>query len=151
LKLARDLMQAAVTVSPALGVRELAWTLLEAGVEGACVVDAGRLVGVITAMDLVHREAKVPTPSTFPLLDALIPVPGAALAEAERMFAARAGEAMSHPPITVTAEAPLEQVASLLVGQHLTVLPVISGERLLGMITKASLLRALWGERPAGA
>lgn len=148
MKTARDLMQAPLTVAPSIGVKDLANLLLRERVDGACVVDGDRLVGVVTAMDLIHREKSVPSMGNFSFLDALIPVSPDAQAEVERMFASRAGELMSQPPITVQAEDLLVHIADLLVDRHLTVLPVLEHGRLLGMITKPTLLQAIWGAGP---
>ena len=74
MKTARELMESAVTVTADLAVRDLAVRLLDERVDGACVVDGERLVGVVTTMDLVFKEKQVHLPTMLYILDAVIPL-----------------------------------------------------------------------------
>jgi redox-sensitive bicupin YhaK (pirin superfamily)/CBS domain-containing protein len=53
-----------------------------------------------------------------------------------------AGEVMTSPVVTVPPDASLGQVARLLLERHISGVPVLEGERLVGLVSEADLLRA---------
>lgn len=132
------------SVSPDMPVRELARKLLESGRDGYCVVEDRTLVGIVTAMDLIFQEKQIRLPSFFAFLDSLVPV-GVERAHAEirKITGVTVRDVMSRDPVTVRFDAGLEQVATLMVERHLTLLPVVREDTLVGEITKPSVLRAI--------
>lgn len=148
---ARDVMDSRpLTVAPELSVRELASLLLQQGADGACVVDGGALRGVVTAMDLVFQQKKVHLPTVLTFMEAVIPMDlGRTRHEVEKMLGARVADIMSPHPVTVTPGADLSDVATLMVERHITLVPVLEGERLVGAITKASVLRSAFAQSGA--
>jgi CBS domain-containing protein len=143
MKTARDILEPAVTVSADLPVRELAARLLDAGIDGACVVDGDTLLGVVTTMDLVFKEKQVHLPTMLYILDAVIPLGSARDVDAElhKMAGSTAGDLMTRKVISVGPDAGLDEVATRMVEDHLTLVPVVDAGRLLGVVTKRSLLR----------
>ena len=151
MKTARDLLDPhPLVVGPDLPVAELARQLLAAHADGACVLRDGRLVGVVTSMDLVFREKRVHLPTFVALMDLVIPL-GVREAEAElhKVAGGRVAEIMSAAPVTVGPDARLDEIAALMVEQHLTLVPVVEGDALRGVVTKPSLLRATLAPPPA--
>lgn len=142
MKTAREIMTRPVLVGPHTGLRELAEQLLAERADGACVIEAGRLVGVVTTMDLVFREKKVHLPTLFTILDAVIPLGSLDKVDAEvaRITAANVGELMTRKVVTVGPDATLDEVATVMVERSLTLLPVVDGQTLIGVVTKPSLL-----------
>lgn len=134
----------ALIVVPDRSVRDLAKLLLDENSDGACVVEDGRLIGVVTTMDLVFQEKKVHLPSILSFMDFAIPLepPDRLRQELEKIAGTRVREIMSAEPITVGPDATMSEVASLMVDKHLTLVPVVDGDRVLGVINKQSLLRA---------
>ncbi len=132
-----------LTVEPDVRAGELARLLLEAGRDGACVVDEGHLVGVVTAMDLVYKEKRLHLPTLFTFMDAVIPVGWKqAERELEKISGITVGEIMTRDVVSVGAGAPLDELATLMVEKHLTMLPVVDGDRLLGVVDKRAVLAA---------
>lgn len=142
MKTARDLMQPAVTVGPHTALRELAERLIAERADGACVLEAGELVGIVTTMDLVFREKRVHLPTLFTILDAVIPLGSYDRVDAEvaRITAANVGELMVRDVITVAPDTTLDEIATLMVERSLTLIPVVENDELLGVITKVGLL-----------
>lgn len=143
MKTARELMQDADTVGPETPTRALADTLLASGEDGVCVVDdTGRLIGVVTTMDLVFKEKKVHLPTFIAILDAVIPLGNMQDVEEEmrKIAGATAGDLMTRKVISVGPSDTMDQVATLMVEKHLTMVPVVDEGRLLGVVTKRSLL-----------
>ena len=54
----KDIMRPAITISPDLEVRAAAEIMIEKGVEALLVVDAKKLVGLVTRTDLLRELAK---------------------------------------------------------------------------------------------
>lgn len=131
-----------VTVSPDLSVRKLARLLLDQNLDGVCVVDQGKLVGVVTAMDLIFQERRVALPSYVALLNRLIPLNKARQSSVEKVVGGTVREIMSGEPIGVDYDASIDEIAALMVDLHITVLPVLKNESLVGVIYKRDLLRA---------
>ncbi len=132
-----------LVVAPDLPVTDLARLLLDNQVEGACVVDGGKLVGVVTAMDLVFKEKNLHLPTIFTFMDAVIPLGWRqAEKELEKMSGMTVGEIMSSKPKTVGPSADLHELATLMVEDHLTMLPVVEQGHLLGVVDKRSVLAA---------
>jgi acetoin utilization protein AcuB len=113
-----------------------AQTLLRYGRFGRLpVVDAdGKLVGIVTASDLDLFFSSVPSPGVL-----------------KRQY--RVDQVMKSPVITVSPVHPLEEAAQLMLHHRIGGLPVVEGEKLVGIITTsdilAQLVEALGGDTPS--
>ena len=141
----RDIMEPAVTVGPDLPVHELAARLVEAGADGAVVVDDGRIVGVVTSMDLVARLKRLHSPSVLRLLDLVIPLPVSHADEADRrrVAATTTGQLMSDEPRLLAPDALASEAATLMVEEHLSLIPIVANGFLLGVVSRRSILQAI--------
>jgi CBS-domain-containing membrane protein len=54
---------------------------------------------------------------------------------------------MSSPAVTISEDTPLAEIATLLTERKIKRLPVISGGRLVGIVSRADVVRALAGRR----
>lgn len=96
-------------------VREVAQLLDSHRISGLPVLDAeDRLVGVVSEYDLIAK----PT-------------------------ARRAGEVMSRDVISVMEDTPVEDVRYLLVQRKIKRVPVLRGQRLVGIVSRADLVREI--------
>jgi CBS domain-containing protein len=128
--LVRDLMTSPVlTIRPHTRLPMVKQIMCEHGVHRLPVVEHGRLLGIITLGDV--RNA---FPSDVPLLQ---PSP------APRLDAIRAEHLMRTEVITIAPEAAVTTAAALLVRQKVNGLPVVAGQRVIGIITKSDLCRAV--------
>jgi CBS domain-containing protein len=141
---AHDLMTSdVVTVPPDTPVISVARLLAERGISAVPVTDAeGAPLGVVTEADLIRRLAgeEDPRPSWFSGLF------GDAAAQAERYartHGARARDVMSSEPLAVPPDATAAQVASRMEEHNVRRLLVVQQGRLVGIISRADLLRAL--------
>jgi len=127
-------------------VKELAAALIERRLDGACVVDDGKLVGVVTSMDLVFQEKELHIPSFFTFLDIMIPLqPMDQLHdEMRKMAGVTVGQIMSREPTVVPPSEDVSSAATTMVEEHYTILPVVEGGQLLGVVTKRGLVRAAY-------
>ncbi|MEQ1567572.1 MAG: CBS domain-containing protein [Myxococcota bacterium] len=148
---ARDLMEPPVIVAPDLSLVELARVFVDRGVEALCVVEGERLVGVVTGMDLVYREKKVHPPMSVVVLDLVFQL-GMRRAESElhKMAATRVDALMTHKVVTATPATPIDELATWMVEQHLSMIPVLEGDRLVGVVTRREMLEVTLSHVLAG-
>jgi CBS domain-containing protein len=144
---ARDIMtREVITASPETPIAELSKTLENRKIGGVPVVAAdGRLVGIVTQSDLVERARELELPPAINILDfhVYLQIPSQLLKRVERMLGATVGEVMSPKPVTVSPETPVPQVAALMAKQKVHTLPVLEGGKIVGIIGKIDIIRAL--------
>ena len=122
-----------VTVTPDTPVTEAAVLMSRRRIRRLPVVvqtgDSARLVGVITATDVLH--AFPPDVNPF-----------AAVATGAQRTHTLIGELVHGEPVTVAPDAPIEQAAALMSERKLGALPVVRDGRLVGLITESDIFRA---------
>jgi CBS domain-containing protein len=141
---ARDVMtRNVVTVTPETSVGEIARLLLEKRISGVPVVDAhGRLVGIVSEGDLVRRlEDEGESGRSWWL--GLLATPEERAEAYVRAHGRRAADVMTKNVITVTPDTPLAAVARLLEERHIKRVPVVENGKVVGIVSRADLLRAL--------
>ncbi|MBI3969354.1 MAG: CBS domain-containing protein [Chloroflexi bacterium] len=128
-------------VRPYTKLGEILQLLLEQNISGVPVVeDDGTVVGVVTETDLIQR-IKTPAAASIWWHITMEPTPGAQKYLKEHGHTAE--ELMSCPPICVTEELPLGDAVALMYSHRINRLPVVRGGRLVGVLTRADVLRAL--------
>ena len=147
---AKDIMtRELITVSPETEITKAAKILLENRINGLPVIDAfGRLVGVLTQSDLVAQQKAIPVPSVFTLLESFIPLTSIKRLdkEMEKIAALTVKEAMTLEPVTVSPETDIEEVAKLMVDKKYHTLPVVEGDKVIGVVGKEDVLKTLLSE-----
>lgn len=149
-QVAQDALDAdIVIVEPTLAVDALAEKLEAARVPGAVVVAEGRVVGVVTEMDLVYRNKRVHLPTMIAIFDALIPFDpgGRTKAELEKATGATVGQIMSEEVVSAEPSTKLADVAAWMVDQNLSLVPVLERGRLVGVVSRRSMMRAAFEHR----
>jgi CBS domain-containing protein len=143
----RDIMSPnVITVTPDMEIAEATRILLEKRVNGVPVVDTeGKLVGILCQSDLVAQQKQFPLPSIFTLLDGYMPLSSMKRfeKEVEKIAAATVAQAMTPDPVTVEPGVSIEEVAILMVDKNFHTLPVLEGDRLIGIVGKEDVLRTL--------
>jgi len=134
-----------ITVSPDFAVDALAAQLDDAGQPGAVVVDdAGTMVGVVTEMDLVFRNKNVHLPTIVAILDAVVEFDpgGRAKAELKKATGSTVSDLMTRDVVSAEPTTPLSEVADWMVDQGLSIVPIVDGGRVVGVVTRRSAMRA---------
>jgi CBS domain-containing protein len=135
-----------VTVSPETPVGDLAKTLEGRKIGGVPVVDAdGVLVGIVTQSDLVERVQELKLPPAINILDfhVYLQIPSHLFRKVEKMLGATVGDVMTPKPATVSPETPLPRIAALMAKQKVHTLPVLEKGKIVGIIGKMDLVRAV--------
>ena len=144
---AQDIMtREIISVTPDTEIAQAASLLRENRINGVPVVDAtGGLVGILCQSDLIAQQKSIPIPSLFTLLDGYIPLTPTKRMdrEVEKIAATKVAEAMTTPPVTVDPETDIEKIAVLMVEKNFHTVPVVVGDKLVGLIGKEDILRTL--------
>lgn len=145
----RDVMSTDVVVfSPEETLAHAVRRLLERGVNGGPVVDpAGKVVGVLTAADLIVQEAELPVPTVINILGAMIQIPHRRLEfedQVRKTFGSTVGELMTAEPIVCRPDDSVEEAATVMHEHDLSRLPVVDEHgHLQGLLTRRDLLKHL--------
>lgn len=128
-----------VSVTPETPLKDVAAALVERGISGLPVCDAdGTVVGVLSEADLLVKQGGSPERSggLFAWL-----VETASAPDLAKLRAHSAGEAMTAPAVTVESDSPVSEAARTMVSLGVNRLPVVEDGRLVGIVTRADLVR----------
>ena len=144
---ARDIMTPdPVVIAPDAKVTDAAKLMADNSFGALPVVENGKLVGLVTEGDLIMQDVKLEFPTYIHLLDGFIMYPPSTVRfeqELKKAVAATVADVMTPDPVTIQADAPLEDVASLLAEKDVSRLPVLDGEELVGVVSKHDIVRAI--------
>ncbi len=135
-----------LTVTPGTKVRELAEKLAQNNYSGAPVVnEEGALVGVVTVSDLIYQRKSLHLPTVFTIFDSVVTLGSAHGLEEQmkKMLGTTVEEIMTANPMTVEEETQLEEIATIMSEQGKHVLPVMRGGRLVGVIDRSDVVKAI--------
>ncbi len=141
----RDIMSSpVVTIRDDATVEEAAQLIVERVTSCLPVLDdQGRLVGILSHTDFgFHRRF-------LPMADHLYTLMGSwvspeTLEEVARTVSSkRVKEVMSHPVVTVQEDAPIAEVADLMLRRNINRLPVMRGKELVGIVTRHDFIKLM--------
>lgn len=137
----RELMTKRVLkVGPDATLKQAARILVDHRISGLPVCDAeGRVLGVLSEGDLLYKEHDPGEGRRGPLGWL---IEGAASEEYAKAEARTVRSAMSAPAVTVTPNESASQAARVMCERRVNRLPVVDGDRLVGIVTRADLVRA---------
>lgn len=132
------------TVRADTSIEEAVQLLAAHRISGVPVVDGGgAILGMLSEADLIDehkREAQIPRT----LLYGVFPLPDDVLLEAARRGKVlKAADLMTKPVVTATEETTIHELADLMVQHWVNRIPIVRGGRLIGMVSRSDLVRAL--------
>jgi CBS domain-containing protein len=142
---ASDIMTSPViTVEPQTPVRTIVARLLKHRISAVPVVEDGRLVGLISEADLLHRH-EIGTDRNAPpdrwwlqLFSADRSIP-----DYIKSHAGRARDIMTREIVSVARDTPVAEIATLLEARGIKRVPVLEAGQLVGIVSRADLIHAL--------
>ncbi len=133
---------AVVWVRPTTPLKGVAETLIDNGISGVPVVDdQGAVLGVVSEADLLVKEQGAEAIHSRHLAR----VRGESKETREqraKVEAVTAAQAMTAPAITISSDRPILEAASTMTTRHVNRLPVVDDGRLVGIVSRADLVRA---------
>ena len=120
------------------------------GISGFPVMDPyGRLAGVISEIDIARSISPVKGVESFPgFLEVFLRAPRDESSDPfkvlrDRLHHLRAGGCMTSPAVTIVPGASLAEAAAIMEDQGINRLPVVGEGRLLGIITRTDIVKAV--------
>jgi CBS domain-containing protein len=132
-----------ITIAPDSTILEAANTMLQHHVSGLPVVDAaGKLVGVVSEGDFIRRSEIGTQRKRGRWLKFLLGA-GATASDYVHEHGRKVSEVMTTDPVTVAEDATLEQIVTSMETNGVKRLPVMCGDKLVGIVSRANLLHAV--------
>jgi CBS domain-containing protein len=156
----REIMTADVkVVRPDESIADVARRFAEHGIHGAPVVDAqGRLVGIVTESDIIHATKTKYT--TYNMVYPSIHQFGLEFKEGTTYSElSKAFEEVKHTPvseimtvavITASPDDMVEEVAPMMIKNHINRVPVVDNGIVVGIVTRGDILRGMFKNEKKG-
>ncbi len=132
-----------VTIAPDAQIHEVAALLLEKRISGVPVVEGGRVIGVVNEADLLRRHEIGTDAAPGRSWWAQLIRPERLSVDYVKTHAGRAQDIMTRGVVSVAEDTPLQQIATILAARHVRRVPVLRGHQLVGIVTRADLVRAI--------
>jgi CBS domain-containing protein len=132
-----------ITVAPETTIIDAANLMLQRHVSGLPVVDAtGKLVGIVSEGDFIRRS-EIGTQRKRGRWLKFILGPGKTAADFVHEHGRKVDEVMTKQPLTITEDTALAEVVDLMERNNVKRLPVIRGDEVVGIVSRANLLQAV--------
>ena len=138
-----------VSVSPLAPIEEAARLMIAHRVSGLPVTEpSGAVIGMLTEGDLLRRSETGTDRRRSGWL-ALLIGPGRLARDYVQAHARRVEELMSRAVVSAAPDAPLSEIVALMESRRIKRVPILEQGRLVGIVSRADLLRALARLLPA--
>jgi CBS domain-containing protein len=146
---ASDIMTSpAITVGPGTPVSEIAALLVERRISAVPVVEGGRLVGLVSEADLLHRHEIGTDGAVRAGRSWLQWLSGPrSAAEYVRSHAVQARDVMTHEVFSAPADASVADIVGLMDRRKVKRVPILRGTELVGIVSRADVVRAVAAKR----
>ncbi len=147
---ARDIMTSpVVTITENSTVADAAALMLKHGASCLPVVDSeGKLTGIITHTDFgLHRKFIPMSGQLYTLMGSYVR-PETVEMVASEVSARRIGDVMSQPVVTLEEDAPVAEVAELMIRKGINRIPVMRDKEIVGIITRHDLVKLMLQNMP---
>jgi CBS domain-containing protein len=132
-----------ITVAPETPIVEAAKTMLQRHVSGLPVVNkSGQLVGIISEGDFIRRS-EIGTQRKRGRFLKFILGSGKEAADFVHEHGRKISEIMTPNPLTIDEETDLEKIVELMEKNDVKRLPVMRGDKLVGIVSRSNLLQAV--------
>jgi CBS domain-containing protein len=136
-----------VAFRPDEAIQDATQRLVERDVDGGPVVDeSGSVIGMLTSDDLIVQETRLHYPTVISILGANLELPSSKRHFEEELHKAvglTVGEVMNDDVVALGPEDTVEAAATVMHERHLSRLPVVESGRLVGIISRGDILKAI--------
>jgi CBS domain-containing protein len=126
-------------------VNNIAEMLYKNNLTGVPVVEGDKVIGIVTEADLVMRNTKIHMPTYIQLLDSFLYLesPKHLDEELHKILGTTAKEIMTSQVITISPDAKIEDLATLITDNHINPVPVCKNNKIVGIVSRADLVKLL--------
>ncbi len=143
---ARDIMHKnVITIGKEMTLKEAAVLMSNHGISGLPVVDdSGRIIGIIADSDILKYRQKINLPEYLRLLEFFIEEvdPESIQEDIRGILHKKVKDVMTTRLITVTEEAFIGQILSKFAEHHISRIPVVKENKLVGIIAREDVIKA---------
>jgi CBS domain-containing protein len=135
-----------LTVKRETTIRDLAELFARHRISSAPVVDdSGAMIGIVTETDLVEQDKSLHIPTVISLFDWVIYLESDKKFEKElkKMTGQTVGDIYTKDVVQVSPSTPVSDVANLISSRKVNSIPVVDGNRLVGMVARIDLIRTM--------
>lgn len=135
-----------ITVKKKTTIRELAELFNRHRISSAPVVDDnGEMIGIVTETDLIEQDKNLHIPTVISLFDWVIYLESDKKFEKElkKMTGQTVGEIYSVEFVKVTPATPVSDVADILSSRKMNAIPVLDGNKIVGIVARIDLIRTM--------
>lgn len=134
--------QSVISVRPGTPLKEVARLLIDHRISGLPVVDDdGAVLGIVSEADFLVKEQGAEAIRHRPLAR-ILGESRESRSQLAKLAALTAGEAMTAPAFTVSSGRRISEAAAVMTARGVNRLPVVDDGRLVGIVTRADLVRA---------
>jgi CBS domain-containing protein len=132
-----------VTIGPDAMIQDVASLLLKSRISALPVVDAaGKLVGIVSEGDLLHR-AEADTERKHSWWLRMLSSNESLAAEFIKSHARKVSDIMTRRVVTASPDTSLREIATLLERNGIKRVPIVENGKLVGIVSRANLIQAL--------
>jgi CBS domain-containing protein len=132
-----------VSINSDASISEAARAMLSNGISGLPVIgDQGNLIGIVTEGDLLRR-VESGTVRRRPRWLEFIIGPGHLASEYVQSHSRRVRDVMTPGPEVIKEDTPIENIVLIMEKKRIKRLPVVAGDKLVGIVSRANLVQAL--------
>lgn len=145
-----------IACAPATSVKEAARLMYLNGLTGMPVLNAkDEVVGIITEYDLVRIEDHLHLPVNFVFLGSIVsldnPLNGDEVEkQLQQLAAVKVDDLMTKDVKSITPDAAIEDVAELFLHEKVNPVPVVVGNKLVGIISRADIVKLIADDKLLG-
>ena len=132
-----------ISVTPDTSIVDAANIMLQRHVSGLPVIDqAGKLVGIVSEGDFIRRS-EIGTQRKRGRWLRFILGSGRSANDFVHEHGRKVSEVMTSEPVTITEDAALAEIADIMERNHVKRLPVMNGDKVVGIVSRANLLQTV--------
>jgi CBS domain-containing protein len=132
-----------ITVTPETTIVDAANLMLQRHISGLPVVDTnGTLVGIVSEGDFIRRS-EIGTGRKRGRWLRFILGPGKSASDFVHEHARKVSEVMTKSPLTITEDTALADIVAMMERNNVKRLPVVRGDKVVGIVSRANLLQAV--------
>lgn len=138
-----------VTASPETSVFDLVNMFVKNHITAIPIInEKEELAGIVTDADLLYKKVKPHVPHYVNLLGASIYYNGISEYDKgfKKLMACTAKDMMTKDVIIAAPDAEVEQIAGVIVAEHLKVIPIVKEKHIVGIVTRGNILDELYRE-----
>lgn len=135
-----------ITVKKETTIRELAELFARNRISSAPVVDdGGKMIGIVTETDLIEQDKSLHIPTVVTIFDWVIYLESDKKFEKElkKMTGQTVGDIYTDKVVQVSPSTPVSDVADIISSRRINSIPVVDGDRLVGIVARIDLIRTM--------